>query len=183
MLPAQHHSYGGFFEPALVDDSMKFNSLKQSSLRAQKGPVSSQAVAAGKRTRVLQYGLGLIYALLAGLFFSIWPSFLQYAKEGATSLSDGDEYGGVVPDENTDVMTDYVCFFLMVSFGSVTVLMMTMLNLIGVPSLTCTPISWKDYYNKDLAVWHLYAILGALLWSVGTWANLIASDSVGFTVR
>jgi hypothetical protein len=116
--------------------------------------------------------IGVVYALCAGICFSIWPYFFDSAK------AHEQETAGDVPIH----LTNYSCFFVMLFSGTIFVLAYSAATIVALPSLTRTKINWHDYYDKSKLLWHPIALVGGMVWASGAWCNFIGAESVGFTI-
>lgn len=116
--------------------------------------------------------IGIVYALCAGICFSIWPYFFDSAK-AHEQQTEGD-----VPIH----LTNYSCFFIMLFSGAVFVLAYSAATIVALPSLTRTKINWHDYNDKSKLLWHPIALVGGMVWASGAWCNFIGAESVGFTI-
>ncbi len=117
-------------------------------------------------------GVGLAYALCAGICFSVWPLFIDLAN----TYEQETENGTFVH------LTNYTSFFLMLLSGAIFVLIHTCLTILFLPSFTLSKIRWADYHDSSKAMWHPIALVGGMVWASGAWCNFIASESVGFTI-
>ncbi len=152
-------------EDQSVADRMKIGFLVQCSAF-----LADRVIAHEKRRRMI----GVLLSMGAGLAFSVWPSVLNKGRQ-IQEDNESDGFTGIY-------VTNYVCFFLMMVFGLLTVVLFSFLSFIGFPSLTCSHANWRAYLDVRIAPWHGLAVGGGAVWALGTWANLLASETIGFTI-
>jgi drug/metabolite transporter (DMT)-like permease len=132
---------------------------------------------------------GTLACIMAGIFFSIWPTFMQYAMEPT--------------NPSMPPLSNYVAFFVITVFGVVSVVFVSsMFFLFPYRGVWAALSSWASYYRLSPPInlaadllptndsvytgwfwgWHLLALLGGIIWCVGTLANILASSTIGFAI-
>jgi len=125
--------------------------------------------------------------IVAGIFFSVWPTFLEYSMNPT--------------DPTMPPLSPYTAFFLVTCFGVLAVVFVSAMFFLfpfrgcrewlgfyrpAPPSafslMLSSPTDYDSLYSNYYWSWHLLAFLGGAIWSCGTLMNIVASSTLGFAI-
>ncbi len=144
-----------FSGASLVFGAIIFCSLAYRELARQR---SLEAIAAGqtRSTKVATGAKGLIVSAVAGILMGFFYPLVELAKEGETGLGP----------------YTVACLFGLGVLGSTFVFNVYFMNL----PIEGEPIGIKPYFSAPKA-YHVWGLLGGILWAIGGAANFVASSA------